>query len=547
MVTTVLTSVAPDSPHASQGTISDVVGMSWRRPRNGFWDLEWRVPKGSSQLAIQRPLLDEVRLSFDGSTIFWGPIVARWTTEAHVHFRAKDHRWYLSRRFVGDHIRENQISNGELTQGTLGQSPPPFWTESGADINVYNANTLRPQLTPFYAELTFPAGARDVDTRNDGEPVDSPSDPEDYHARDQSLQQNGLSTPDGGVIIFRGFSHIRDDATFGYGGKGFDGRALFAEVLNSGGQVIRTYSTSFTDQTPRNEWLRHELEIIAEPGGTVNFRLYGVAPTGAKASAVAWDFIGAYFMESLAFADGTDIVDVIEGLVDHAQDVAENKEDRNISGDPANSAVGITVPLFAYQHADHRNIWDAILDYVVPNTDEGVDVLPTWNGTHTARYVRVKSPDTTSSDTMTIATAITTDVVALDAYEDGAQVATQVLAVGPGSGPDREESSSTDTSQVGGLILEDVVTVPDGLPFTHYERFAAGQVAKRRASVRTLRVAASDSTRSSGSWADLLPGDLVSFTGTHGSVSYSSELLRVISQSWNADDELFIFELAEEV
>lgn len=542
-------SVTRASPHSQVAIITNVTGLSYTRTRNAAGEAVFRVPVTSIHLGNLRPWEDEVRIEYDptasstttADTRFWGVVVDRTVTGSFVEVRCYDILHYLSRRYVGDHDRTNQITNGNFTSGTLGQSPPPNWTEAGSNLNAYNANTIVPMVGSFYAEVTHTT--RVVDKRADGADVDSPSDPEDYHGPDESIFQNGLSTPDGGVIIMRGWSYIREDATFGYGGKAFDRRGLFAEVLNSGGDVIRGYQSPLDDNTPRNQWVRHELEIIAEPGGTVNFRLYGIG-AGAKASAVAWDGVGAFFMESLSFASGTDVLDIIEGLLDHAQDTSFGKSALSITGDPANSATGVTSTQIAYQHVDHRNVWDAMLDYCSPRRDSGtVELRTSWNTAASARYLRVvPTPSTGNGETMTMGSSLT----AVDYNESGSGVTTRVLAAGPGSGPDREEAQATDTSEVAGLVLEDIISVPDDLPLSFYAAYADGYVYKKKEPVKTLRVAAVDSDRGSGSWADTNPGELVAFTGSYGPFSYSAKLLRVLSVTHDVDAGRFVFELTEE-
>lgn len=521
-----------DRPATVAATLTDAKILAVSKTRNGWGRIRFSIPHDHAD-ATEVTKLREVRWEFDpdnsstdaADTVWWGVIIDITDTPSEIIAEAVSLEWYFSRRFVGDADRTNLLANGDFTGGILGQSPPPSWTESGASLNAYNSTTITPQVGTFGCEIT--STARDTDTRSDGQPVDSPTSPGDYHGRDESLQQSVTLTTSN-LVVVKGWYFIRDDATFGYGGKPFDRRGLFAEIRDASSNLVSVEFAPIDDNTPRNEWQRAEFMIFGGQNTyTLNVRLYGPGGGGSPAtSGIVWDSVGAYLMESLSFADGTDVVDIIEGLIAHAQDTTFGKDDLSIDPDPANSASGTTMPLIAYQHADHAPIWDAVLSYCAPLADPGVNISVTWNSLATLRYITIDTPPTSSTVSLTLGS----NVIDVEHWGRAGEVSTRVLALGPGSGPDREEASASDTSNYGGLILERLEHLSDEIPIRLYQDAADGLVAEHAGGEDIYRFRLADSDRVSGSWFTAInPGDLIDFTGTWGTYSHTATNMRVLS------------------
>jgi hypothetical protein len=159
-------------------------------------------------------------------------------------------------------------------------------------------------------------------------------------------------------------------------------------------------------------------------------------------------------MESLSFGyppPAVDVATIVAGIVDYAQDnlagFTHGKSDLNIG--TAGVATGVTRQV-AYQFAEHRNILDAILEFVRQGIID-IDIV----FTATTRTFTTYAPKKGSLYGTTL--QLDVNVADFTYSQDLEQAASSVVLLGPGDGPDRPEGGAVDTSFVGGAFTAEIV------------------------------------------------------------------------------------------
>ena len=505
--------------------------------------MSFRIPKDHASIASisEMKITSEIRLEKDGYTIFWGiPIRSVMGAES-LSVQCSGLTYYFEKRFIGDATRTNHIVDPDFELGTAGA-----WTESdaGGNIAAHYDTTIKKVGT---RSMRIDGNARAADTRANGDAITSPVDPGDYHGIDAQLQQRTAALFTGEaffhVMIAKAWYMIRDDATYTYNAKPFDKRGFYIQTQLAGVWTGRHWNVEINDTTKRNVWLRAETEILVYGGEAVEIRLYVPGGAASPNSAINWDSTGLFLEESLSFygssGTGTDIVEIMEGLILHAQGQTvlgqpgpSNKDNLNIIGDPANTTVGTNIAI-AYQHADHANIWESLQD--MANTGNGADFRITWNAANTIRYLRVDRPIGSAKSTFDLqidgATSNVIDIV--DYARDGQNVANVVVALGEGAGPDREEAEVIDKSVLG-IAWEDIIRAPSGWEIDLLDELAAGEQASRADVQESFTVRLTDSDFStviagnSNRALDLLPGDTVTVDGTWGNISSWARSMKLV-------------------
>jgi hypothetical protein len=382
---------------------------------------------------------------------------------------------------------------------------------------------------------------RAADVRTNGDAIDSPIDPDDYHGTDNQVIQETAALFTGEnffhVVVCKAWFYIRDDGTYTYNGKPFDFRGFYIQTQLSNVWTGRHWYTRIDDTTARNEWIRVEFEILVYGGETVEIRLYWPGGSASPNSAIYWDSIGLYLEESLSFygssGTGSDILVIAEGLVDHAQGLTvlgqtgpSGKDDLNITGDPANSSIGTDLAI-AYQHADHENIWEAIKS--LTEIENGLDLRVSWNGVDTIRYIKFGRPLGSAKTTYNLQIdGASSNIIAITNYvRDGAPVANSITVLGDGSGPDREEAGASDTTDLG-IAWEEVLRAPTGWDIDQLDEFAAGELASRKDTIETFTCTLTDSDFAAVIAGNLLPGDTVTINGTWGNINWTTRSMKLI-------------------
>jgi len=520
--------------------------------KNGHDTARIFVPKDSSELAnlAEMSITSEIRVDVEQETVFWGVPVRTSMGPEGMDLQVQGVSYYLEGRHVGESARSNLLTNGDFDTDLTGWTkvdPATSQLTGVADASVrkLGAGSIRIEGT-----------SRAVGKRPNGDDIDSPTSPTDYAAEDRYyFQRTGslFATATGPTIcVVRAWFHIRDTGSFAYGAKPFETRGLYARTLTSGDVWTgKSWYFPITDSTPRNSWVRAEFEMLVEPTEKVEVRLYPPGSDGVTDSAVNFDAVGLFEEKQLSFYNtdflGTDVVEIVEGLVEHSQglsvlgqDAPADKTDVNLRGDPANSTVGTKLTL-AYQWSDHENIWDAIRDFI--GFDGGTDFRLTWNGAKTERYLRVDRPlGSLKTDFNLQIDGASTNIIDMDYGRDGTVVANSVIVLGDGDGPDREEGSAVDTSGLG-VTWEHIERAPRDFDIDQLDELANGILADRATPCESLIVRLTDSDFSDTIVGNLLVGDRIEVTGDWGNLSMTSNEMTVQRLTVNPREGVTVLEL----
>lgn len=428
----------------------------------------------------------EVQVYRDGITdpIFWGPIVRPKAGLDESSWQCAGLLWYFAHRFMGRADRVNQLTNGDFEAGEAA------WGFAGV---THSVNTDM----DFVLE-----GSQSL--RLEGTSAD--------HA---TFAYAGWDHPVGG---FPGGDYITASAWVYVPSADYVGGAAndygLVIINRRGGEVVGgAASEGIGDDFTFDQWVQLEVGVggVIE-GDAVEVRLF--PPHGVA----YYDLVTLTFMESLSFGypgPAVDVTDIIEGIVAYAQDRApydfdHGKSDLNIdlAGDPT----GITRQV-AYQFEEHRNVLDAIMEYVRAGyCDISVALTPT------TRTFTVHTPRKGSlyGTTLTLGTADTPgnlkDFTYSSDLENGAS---HVVLLGPGDGPDRPEGGAVDASFVGGAFTAEIVeTAPDDATVGQLDARAA----ERLATAAHPEILEVTTLPGAGIIGTLEVGDTVAVDIAHGSV-----------------------------
>lgn len=370
----------------------------------------------------------EVQVYKTGVTdpLFWGPIVRVQAGLDETSWQCQGLLWYFAHRFMGRADRVNQFTNGdfELSETNWGFSGVTHAVNTNMSFVLEGTKSERLEGTAAdhaqfaYIGWTHPAG---------GYPGGDFLTASAWVYIPAATYVGGAANDYGLVIIHRRAGNV-------VGGSGDGG----------------TIGDDFTF----DEWVPLEVGIggVVE-GDTIEVRLF--PPHGVA----YYDLVTLTFMESLSFGfpgPAVDVTDVIEGIVAYAQDnfpgITHGKSDLNIGF--SGSATGILRQV-AYQFEEHRNILDAIMEYVRAGyCDIDIALTPT------TRTFTVHAPRKGSLYGTTL--ELDVNVADFSWSQDLENGASSVVLTGPGDGPDRPEGGAIDTSFVGGAFTAEIVeSAPD--------------------------------------------------------------------------------------
>lgn len=369
----------------------------------------------------------EIQIYYQGGAvpIWWGPIVRPQAGLHETTWQCAGLLWYFDHRYMGRADRVNQLTNGDFEASETG------WSFTGVTHSV-NTNMTYVLEGTKSEKLT---GAT--------------ADHATYMSQTWTHPVGGYPTGDfitGSVWVWiSGVDYL---------GPAVEDFGLVLRRKNSAGEVLDAQweQARINDDTPRDTWVPLEVGVAdVVEGDTIDFLLF--PPHGVA----YFDLATLTFMESLSFGyplPAADVAIIIEGIVNYAQDrptisgtFDHGKSDLNI--DFAGSATGTTRQV-AYQFAEHRNIADAIFEFVRQGIVD-IDVAITA----TTRTFTIYAPRKGSL----YGTTLELDVNVADfTYSvDLEQAASSVVLLGPGDGPDRPEGGATDTSLLGGAFTMEIV------------------------------------------------------------------------------------------
>lgn len=375
----------------------------------------------------------EVQISRDGDVLFWGPVVRAEIDDDRARIQCADPRWYLTRRFFGKADRTNLLSNGDFEEGTTG------WAATG--------------LTPVIDPGRYVHGTRSVRL------IGTAADHDNYLS--QTYTHTHQFSPEGDELTIAAEVWV---SSADYAGDAGASLGLFAERHDSGGTLLDIGGDQADDHPAlinaalaKDQWVHLETTMPGvREGDTIKVFLY--PPFGTA----WWDLVSLTLHESLSFLE-QDMATIIRGIVSYAQGgmgFSHGKSDLGIV--VAAAPTGVTLSR-SYQFDEHQNIGDALDEFTRRRL--GVD----FTFDQASRTLTATHPQagTTHTD-LTLEYGV--NLTKFRWSHDRTQKADQVVVLGPGDGPDREEGGATGTPS--GPTLEDVTVAPDGTTVAELDQAA---------------------------------------------------------------------------
>lgn len=407
----------------SYGTLDDarVSNVSWELNAPGAASITLATADPDAALMVPGR---EIQIYYQGGAvpIWWGPIVRPQAGLHETTWQCVGLLWYFDHRYMGRADRVNQLVNGDFEASETG------WSFTGV---THSVNTNMTYVVEGTKSEKLTGGAADHAT---------------YMSQTWTHPAGGYPTGDyitGSVWLWISAADYLGPAVEDFG--------LVLRRKNAAGEVLDAQweSARINDDTARDEWVPLEVGIASVvEGDTIDFLLF--PPHGVA----YFDLATLTFMESLSFGyppPAEDVATIVAEIVQYAQDnlagFTHGKSDLNIG--TAGAATGTTRQI-AYQFAEHRNILDAILEYVRQGIID-IDIVLTA----TTRTFTTYAPKKGSL----YGTTLQLDVNMADfTYSiDLEQAASSVVLLGPGDGPDRPEGGAIDTSFVGGAFTSEIV------------------------------------------------------------------------------------------
>ena len=399
------------------GTVANarVTHLSWELNAAGAAEIALATTDPDAALLLPGR---EVQIYRTGMTdpIFWGPIVRPQAGLDDSSWQCAGLLWYFAHRFMGRADRVNQLANGDFEAGEAawGFSGVTHAIDTGTVLEGTKSEKLTgataDHATFAYATWTHPAGG--------------------YPGGDYLT---------GAVWVYVPSASYVGGAANDYG--------LVLIHRDAAGAVIGGDSAEIGDDFTFDEWVELEAGVAGvQVGHTVELRLF--PPHGVA----YFDLASLTFMESMSFGypgPAVDVTDIIGGIVDYAQNriFDQGKSDLNIDWD--GGPTGITRQV-AYQFEEHRNILDAIMEYVRSGyCDIGVVLTPTTR-TLTIYPGRKGSLYGTTLE-------LDVNIADFTWSQDLENAASSVILLGPGDGSDRPEGGAVDTSFAGGAFTAEIV------------------------------------------------------------------------------------------
>jgi hypothetical protein len=387
---------------------------------NGAGGLEFTLPTTDPDNALIQPGR-EVQLYRGNQLLFWGPIVRQQIGLWETSYQCAGLFWYFTRRFFGRADRVNLLTNGDFENGETG------WTFVNGV--AHQADTTRKVEGARSLKLT---GAT--------------ADHTQYAIQSYTSTQQ-WSAP-GDFVTVSAWVYI---PSADYDGGAIEDFGLVARHKDVNGNIVDSQVAEIGDDTEMDTWIQLEVGLPnVKLNETVDVLLF--PPHG-----VAWfDLVTATLMESLSFYPGADIGTVVAGIVDYSQSriffLDHGKSDLNID---RNIPITGLVRNITYQFAEHRNIADAILEFVRAGDIDFDFIITPATRTFTIHYPRK------GHHRLDLALELDDTVADFTWSWDGEAGASNVVILGPGDGPDRPEGGAADQAAFGGLTLEWVEQAPD--------------------------------------------------------------------------------------
>lgn len=477
---------------------------------NGPGSFTFTMGLYDSQALLCDPSLGrEVKLYRQGTLVWAGPIksddVDPTGQNKRITFRCAGLLDYFAGRTIDRGAgRINLLTNPGFETDAVGTRPPTGWTETGITSVVDNSQHV--------------IGTQSVKLTQASPGVDS------YLY--QSVSVTAQDTVAGDLITVAGWVRIDDSGT--WVGPAISGWGLIVRQTDGASEVFefKGDENALDSDTPRGSWQRYETTTWVPPNvtRTVEVRLY--APGGV----VWWDGLSMTRMESLS-GPRTDQTAIASAIVDflqaHSIYSGIPKSELNIlTSCPASGIVRD----FAFQFADHQTGETALQQY--PKMQNGFDYAVTPDRVFRTYYPR-RGIDRSASVTLTASdTPGVSNCIVTRRTFDLAQGSNDVVQLGAGDGPDREEGGATDTSVFGGVTWQRILSPTGNPPIDQLDPMAAQELAVAKHPVH-YEVTIIDATLA----ATLAMGDTVAANFSHGYITESRNL-RIVTYSRDPKDDL---------
>jgi hypothetical protein len=358
-----------------------------------------------------------------------------------------DPMWLLNRLNI-DAPRDSYIDNGSFESGYTS------WDHVGS----FTATTVSTRKLLGSDSAKF---------------VNATADADAYKRQRFSAGPNGV----GLLLTVVGYYFIESITAPALGSRG-----LFLQ--GSQGGELQDYNYWAIDAaTPTNKWERAEFTLTIPPGEVWDMELRVYAPQGT----IYWDALAVVAMDSTgatsvtgSAAEEADIAAITRVLVHHMQDSSKGKAQLYLGRNCPNTGVKL---FRQYQYAEHIGFGEAVGEFV--NRDDGFDISITDTPTTWSFTTHYPNKGTDRSATVTLkfdqdAGASGKNVSDYRFSRDGAGAITRATSIGSGDGPDREEGEYVDTSQLGGLVLQEARQAAPDASINSLLPTARDRVKKRR-------------------------------------------------------------------
>jgi hypothetical protein len=466
---------------------------------NGAGTLRFALGLYDEQAPLCDPALGrEIVVKRDGQGLWVGPIV---TDDADlegdvVTFGCEGLLSYFADRNIDRGAgRINHLQNPEFEDDAVGTAPASHWPEFGITSEVDNAQHV--------------LGTRSLKLTQATPSVDT------YVHQDIVFNSGGI----GDLLTLAAWFYI--DNSGSWVGPALEGWGLVIKQTDGGVNVYDFQASVIDSDTPRGSWQRAEVTTWLPPNvtRTVECRLYG--PGGV----IWWDALSLTEMESLSKL-GEDqasiagaIVLFLQGQVFGFTDVG--KSDLGITTDTP--ATGITRDR-TYQFADHTSGDTALGEFA--SMDDGFDYAIGVD-----RVFRTYFPRQGTDRTGTVTLVGDQNCILRRKTTNRHQGASQVVQLGAGDGPDREEGAAEDDTVFGGVTVQRIMS-PKGSPAIDTLRpTAIRELAVAKTPIHYEAVLIDPALRET-----IRLGDVVAAALDHGYVQETRNL-RVVTRSRSIDTD----------
>ena len=453
------------------------------------------VPKyGGGGMA--KPVVDCLKIGFNGATLFNGPIIPRGATSSGgvITYRARGVDWFLTKRRLG--------------------MPPvagPYLPNGGFELRNAHWAIRQGHGSAVVQPGTALGGRRLLRMRWEGPPKEgSPI----AHKAPAALAGYSPNAPFMGRWTVEAWCRIISMyETVGSG-----------HLLRLAGTPGTIGDTFLPDDAPRGKWFRVTADAICGPGGVINVTLFGIG------GVVDWDEVRLFDSGTWGPVGWhTDTAEVAKIAVDAAQ----ARSDFGLG--TAVEASGVEWPEAEWQVADHTT-WDQIVRALAAYGD-GFD----WSVDPDSRTWTSHVPRKGVDRGITLVPG--THIASYNWDDDGSQLVSALIVQGQGPDGNKTESGYTNAGMFDGIELHDVLQADEGTPIDDLPKTAKTWVDESEFADDQLTVVCHCNNYDFITGVDT--GDRVGVSISDGGVQLSGQW-RIIQKKLNGHDLTVEFTLIKE-